>query len=158
MESITIDGNNILEVYDTIKGVREYCIKNQKPFLVECMTFRMRGHEEASGTKYYPEGLQDEWSKQDPVSNYELFLKESNILTDELAEQIKNEIKEEILKSENKMVKKIRVIDELDEAPDVQQTLFEIAKSIDWKLWELLQTMQRLEKKLSVINEPDDDE
>ena len=56
------------------------------------------------------------------------------------------------------MVKKIRVLDELDDAPDVQQTLFEIAKSIDWKLWELLQTMQRLEKKLSVINEPDDDE
>ena len=56
------------------------------------------------------------------------------------------------------MVKKIRVIDEIDESPDVQQTLFEIAKSIDWKLWELLQTMQRIEKKLSVINEPDDDE
>jgi multidrug efflux pump subunit AcrA (membrane-fusion protein) len=68
------------------------------------------------------------------------------------------QIKEEILKSENKMVKKIRVIDELDETPDVQQTLMEIAKSIDWKLWELLQTMQRLEKKLSVINDVDDEE
>ena len=50
MEGVQIDGNNILEVYDTIKGVREYCIKNQKPYLVECKTFRMRGHEEASGT------------------------------------------------------------------------------------------------------------
>ena len=55
------------------------------------------------------------------------------------------------------MVKKIRVIDELDETPSAEQTLMEIAKAIDWKLWELLQTMQRLEKKLSVINEPDDE-
>src|SRR5687768_10093198 len=49
MEAVVIDGNNILTVYDTIKGVRDYCIREQKPFLVECMTFRMRGHEEASG-------------------------------------------------------------------------------------------------------------
>lgn len=55
------------------------------------------------------------------------------------------------------MVKKIRVIDEIDETPSNEQTLMEIAKAIDWKLWELLQTMQRLEKKLSVINEPDDE-
>ena len=50
MESVVIDGNIVLTVYDTVKGVREYCIKNQKPYLIECMTFRMRGHEEASGT------------------------------------------------------------------------------------------------------------
>ena len=60
MESIIIDGNNILEVYDTIKGVRDYCIKNQKPYLVECMTVRMRGHEEASGVKYVPKELIEE--------------------------------------------------------------------------------------------------
>ncbi|RYZ44671.1 MAG: thiamine pyrophosphate-dependent dehydrogenase E1 component subunit alpha, partial [Chitinophagaceae bacterium] len=42
MESVIIDGNNILTVYDTIKGIRDYCIKNQKPYLVECVTFRMR--------------------------------------------------------------------------------------------------------------------
>src|SRR5678815_2900108 len=52
MEGVRIDGNNILAVYDTIKGVRDYCIREQKPYLVECMTFRMRGHEEASGIKY----------------------------------------------------------------------------------------------------------
>src|SRR6187399_3073055 len=61
MEGIRIDGNNILEVYDTIKGIREYCIANQKPYLVECMTFRMRGHEEASGVKYVPPALFDLW-------------------------------------------------------------------------------------------------
>ena len=54
MDGVKIDGNNILTVYDTIKGVRDYCINNQKPFLIECITFRMRGHEEASGIKYVP--------------------------------------------------------------------------------------------------------
>src|SRR3954469_20288483 len=57
MEGVRIDGNNILEVYETIHNAREYCMGKQKPFLVECMTFRMRGHEEASGTRYVPEEL-----------------------------------------------------------------------------------------------------
>jgi 2-oxoisovalerate dehydrogenase E1 component len=57
MDGVTIDGNNILTVYNTIRGVREYCLKNQKPYLIECLTFRMRGHEEASGTKYIPKKL-----------------------------------------------------------------------------------------------------
>ena len=74
MEGVQIDGNNILDVYDTIKGVREYCIKNQKPYLIECMTFRMRGHEEASGTKYVPKEMFEEWSEKDPIKNYEHFL------------------------------------------------------------------------------------
>lgn len=55
------------------------------------------------------------------------------------------------------MVKKIRVIDELDETPDLEQTLMELAKAMDWKLWEILQTMQRLEKKLNAINNLDED-
>ena len=76
-----IDGNNILSVYDTIKGVREYCIKNQKPYLIECMTFRMRGHEEASGVKYVPPELFELWAKKDPVKNYEQYLIDENILT-----------------------------------------------------------------------------
>ncbi len=93
MEGIQIDGNNILEVYDTIKGIREYCIKNQKPYLVECITFRMRGHEEASGTKYVPPHLFDLWQKKDPVKNYETFLLEQGILTDDSKTNIQEEIK-----------------------------------------------------------------
>ncbi len=96
MEGVRIDGNNILEVYDTIKGVRDYCIQNQKPYLIECMTFRMRGHEEASGVKYVPPQLFELWEKKDPVKNYERYLLEQNILTAEAAEEIKNEIKEYI--------------------------------------------------------------
>ena len=74
MEAVTIDGNNMLAVYDTIKGVRDYCIKNQKPYLIECVTFRMRGHEEASGTKYVPKELFDEWEEKDPIKNFEAML------------------------------------------------------------------------------------
>jgi len=93
MEGIQIDGNNILTVYDTIKGVRDYCIKNQKPYLIECMTFRMRGHEEASGVKYVPPEMFEQWGKKDPVKNYEQYLVEENILTAAKIENIKAETK-----------------------------------------------------------------
>ena len=93
MEGIRIDGNNLLEVYDTIKGVRAYCIKNQKPYLVECNTFRMRGHEEASGVKYVPPELFAEWEKRDPIKNYEAWLLNENIITPEEINKIKAETK-----------------------------------------------------------------
>ncbi len=74
MRGITIDGNNILEVYKEISKARAYCIKEQKPMLVECMTFRMRGHEEASGVKYVPKELFEVWAQKDPIANYEQYL------------------------------------------------------------------------------------
>ncbi|MFT4015998.1 MAG: dehydrogenase E1 component subunit alpha/beta [Agriterribacter sp.] len=93
MEGVQIDGNNILTVYDTLKGVREYCIEKQKPYLIECMTFRMRGHEEASGTKYVPEELFETWQKKDPVKTFEEWLLKENILTTVDVESIKTEFK-----------------------------------------------------------------
>ncbi len=96
MEGVQIDGNNILEVYDTIKGVRDYCIQNQKPYLVECKTFRMRGHEEASGVKYVPPHLFTEWEKKDPVHTYENWLLQEKIFTADEIEHIKQEIKKRI--------------------------------------------------------------
>ncbi len=96
MEAITIDGNNILEVYDTIKGVREYCIKNQRPYLVECMTFRMRGHEEASGTKYVPKELFTEWASKDPVINFENYLLANGIINEQDKEEIRRKTRDEI--------------------------------------------------------------
>ena len=81
IEGVRIDGNNILEVYDTIKGVREYCIREQKPYLIECMTFRMRGHEEASGVKYVPPHLFEEWKVKDPISNYEEWLLQQEVMS-----------------------------------------------------------------------------
>ena len=71
IEAIKIDGNNILEVYQTIKSLAESVRQNPRPILVEAITFRMRGHEEASGTKYVPQELFDEWNKKDPVENLE---------------------------------------------------------------------------------------
>ena len=96
MESVVIDGNNVLTVYDTVKGVREYCIREQKPYLIECMTFRMRGHEEASGTKYVPKQLFDEWELKDPIKSYEAFLKAAGILDDEKIQEIRAEQKQRI--------------------------------------------------------------
>jgi len=98
MDSVIIDGNNILNVYDTIKGVRDYCIREQKPFLVECKTFRMRGHEEASGTKYVPKELFEEWGAKDPISNYEAYLMEQGVLSARQIMEIRQQQKEEIEK------------------------------------------------------------
>jgi 2-oxoisovalerate dehydrogenase E1 component len=99
MEGVQIDGNNILTVYETVKGVREYCIKNQKPYLIECMTFRMRGHEEASGVKYVPKEMFEQWIEKDPIKNYERFLVEENVLSNVHIAEIKDEVKEYIDKS-----------------------------------------------------------
>ena len=96
MESYTIDGNNLLEVYRTISQLRAEIQKNPKPVLLECMTFRMRGHEEASGTKYVPQEKFDKWQDKDPVQNYEQFLISEKLLTNELIEEIKAQIKEDI--------------------------------------------------------------
>ena len=93
MEGVTIDGNNVLTVLDTIKGIREYCLRERKPYLVECMTFRMRGHEEASGTKYVPAELFEAWQGKDPVSGYERFLLETGILDQKAVDLIREEYK-----------------------------------------------------------------
>ncbi len=91
MEGVRIDGNNILTVLDTIRGVRDYCIRNKKPYLIECTTFRMRGHEEASGTHYVPPHLFEEWAKKDPVANYEQFLLRTGVMDDEAMASIRDE-------------------------------------------------------------------
>lgn len=96
MEGVQIDGNNLLSVYDTIKGVREFCIKHQKPYLIECMTFRMRGHEEASGTKYVPQDLFRLWEQKDPIKNYEHYLIDTAVITERQIEASRNEFKEKI--------------------------------------------------------------
>ncbi len=92
----TIDGNNILEVIRTVRELRNYCITEQKPVLLECMTFRMRGHEEASGVKYVPKELFEEWGKKDPVANFESFLLEIGVLNQEIIDSIREGIRAEI--------------------------------------------------------------
>ena len=95
-DAIQIDGNNILEVYSTVKEIAESIRKNPRPIILECMTFRVRGHEEASGTKYYPEGMIDEWSKKDPVALYEQFLLEEQLITQADVEEMNLKLKNKI--------------------------------------------------------------
>ncbi len=98
IEAVQVDGNNILEVYETVKRLAESIRKKPRPVLLELMTFRMRGHEEASGTKYIPQELFDMWAKKDPLNNYEKFLREEGILTEPLHLEYRAKIKEEIEK------------------------------------------------------------
>ena len=96
IESMTLDGNNIIEVYSKIKELRKKIIKKPQPVLIEFKTFRIRGHEEASGVKYVPEDLMKKWSKKDPIINYENFLIDSSILTSSDVKKIKQKISKEI--------------------------------------------------------------
>jgi 2-oxoisovalerate dehydrogenase E1 component len=96
MEGVQVDGNNLLEVYQTIRTARAYAIKEQKPVLVEAMTFRMRGHEEASGVKYVPPELFEQWGKKDPIAQYETFLREAHLLDNAGMEALRQELKRRI--------------------------------------------------------------
>ena len=99
IEAIRVDGNNILEVIKTVEKINKDIRKNPRPFIIEAMTYRVRGHEESSGTKYYPEGVQDLWGEKDPVLNYELFLKESGVLNEKEEEEIKESFRNNIQQS-----------------------------------------------------------
>ena len=96
MESYSIDGNNILEVYAKVDELCKSMRQRPRPVLLEFKTFRMRGHEEASGTAYVPQELMDEWAAKDPLENYVAYLRRENILSEELEEGMKREIQQEI--------------------------------------------------------------
>ncbi|MDP4248893.1 MAG: dehydrogenase E1 component subunit alpha/beta [Bacteroidota bacterium] len=117
MESVQIDGNNILTVYDTLQGVREFCIRKKKPYLIECMTFRMRGHEEASGTKYIPAELFERWGQKDPLSSYEMFLLQQGVLDSDKINRIRDVFRREIEQAID-VVEKPIVADSVKELAD----------------------------------------
>jgi 2-oxoisovalerate dehydrogenase E1 component len=96
MESHVVDGNNILAVFNLITELKASMIENPRPILLEFKTFRMRGHEEASGTKYVPQELMDMWAAKDPVDNYRKFLIENKILTEEFDLALRSKIKKDI--------------------------------------------------------------
>lgn len=91
-----VDGNNILEVLSAVKEIAEEIRTDPQPYLLECLTFRMRGHEEASGTKYVPQHLFDEWVKKDPINNFEKYLLENGFINASEIEEVKHEIKAEM--------------------------------------------------------------
>ncbi len=96
IQGVSVDGNNILEVYNTLNELLSDIRKNPRPIIFEARTFRMRGHEEASGTKYVPQQLFDEWGKKDPIANYENYLLENKIISTAQVESIRTKIKTEI--------------------------------------------------------------
>ena len=96
MEAHQIDGNNIVEVYQKISEIAASVRKNPRPVLIEFITFRRRGHEEASGTKYVPKELISAWEEKDPITNFENYLFSKNILNDGMLKSFKKEIKTDI--------------------------------------------------------------
>ena len=96
MEAVRVQGNNVLDVYDTILRLAEDIRENPRPVLVEAITFRMRGHEEASGTKYVPKHLMEEWAQLDPVENYESYLESICVLDSNTKEKLNKKVKKAI--------------------------------------------------------------
>ncbi len=101
IEGVSIDGNNVLEVYRTVQKLAQKIRKTQQPVLLECKTFRMRGHEEASGTKYIPASLFETWKAVDPVEQYENYLVQEQILVEREIKEIRKEIREHIQEAVN---------------------------------------------------------
>lgn len=96
IEGVSIDGNNVLEVYDTVRTLAADLREHHRPVLIECRTFRMRGHEEASGTKYIPKELLDTWAKRDPLENFGRYLIEEGVVDERFVDQAREEIRAEI--------------------------------------------------------------
>jgi len=96
MRALTLDGNDVLEVNRTVRRLAEELRAKPEPVLLECLTFRMRGHEEASGTKYVPKELMDAWAARDPVINYEQYLMQTGLLTEEERKAVRTSIRAEI--------------------------------------------------------------
>lgn len=120
IEAVQIDGNNILEVYHQVSEIAESLRQNPRPIILECMTFRMRGHEEASGTKYVPQELFDTWAIKDPVKNFEQYLYDQGILNDLYVADIKAHIKKEI----DEGVEEVLALPEI--TPDSQEELADV--------------------------------
>ena len=127
MESHIVEGNNILEVYSTIKRISESVRKNPRPILIEFKTFRRRGHEEASGTKYVPEDLMSFWKSKDPIDNFESFLIGTKVLSKTKIDEFRTEISNEIT-SGLKLA-----FDENEIKADLQTELNDVYKSHDFQ-------------------------
>ncbi len=99
IEAFSVEGNSILEVLNELGPLAEDIRKNPRPVIFEAKTFRMRGHEEASGTKYVPKELMDHWAAKDPIANYEGFLKKEKVADEVTLDDLKKGIRKEINKA-----------------------------------------------------------
>ncbi|MBK42447.1 MAG: dehydrogenase [Flavobacteriaceae bacterium] len=133
MESHLIEGNNILEVYTKVRSIAKRIRSKSKPALLEFKTFRMRGHEEASGTKYVPKKLMDSWKSKDPIIEFENYLLSTNILKEEKISIYRSEISNEIQSAIEKAFSENEISANLStELNDVYKTFnFQEIKSLD---------------------------
>ncbi len=127
MEAHIIDGNNILEVYTKVQALVEDMRENPRPILLEFKTFRMRGHEEASGTKYVPQDLIDAWALKDPIENFKTFLETEGLLNEAINNTFKEEFKNEI----NEHLK--RAFDEEAITVDLSNELDDVFQPFEYK-------------------------
>jgi len=130
IESHVIDGNNILEVYTKVDELAKSIRTNPRPILLEFKTFRIRGHEEASGTKYVPQEVLEHWATKDPLENYQEFLKKEGILTDSLVISLKEEIVLEIDKHLQIAFNEEHII------PNLETELKDVYKNYQYKEFE----------------------
>jgi len=130
MEAHVVDGNNILEVYSTVQRLAASMRKDPRPVLIEFRTFRMRGHEEASGTKYVPDELMEAWALRDPIANYEDWLGREINFSQEEIESTRNRLKEEIRDALRP------VIDEAAIESSIEAELSDVYRKVDAVHWE----------------------
>ena len=127
MESHIIDGNNIVEVFTKVSSLAKSLRLNPRPLLLEFKTFRMRGHEEASGTKYVPRDVLEKWSLKDPLENFQAFIRENNILTEIKEVEIKQDFSHEISKNLN------QVFDENEIESTLEKELIDVFKPFEYQ-------------------------
>ena len=132
IETYTIDGNNILEVYNTIRQIAKDIRDNPRPILVEALTFRMRGHEESSGNEYVSKELIKKWAEKDPILCFENYLLEEHVLSQEIIAQYKKEIVEDINQSSNEVDTlenpEVTILEELQDVYALNKEEVEIAQ------------------------------
>jgi 2-oxoisovalerate dehydrogenase E1 component len=147
IDAVKVDGNNILEMYEAVKKIAESIRENPRPVLLECITFRMRGHEEASGTKYVPKELFEEWAKKDPLTNYEKYLLDEAVLTEEIIAEYRKVIKEKIEKGIEIAFNEAPVI------PDTAAELKDVYANFHFKLTEPATTKKSSKRLLDAISD-----
>ena len=141
IDAKSIDGNNVLEVYKTTQNIAEKMRAEPAPFLLECMTFRRRGHEEASGTKYVPSDLMEYWAAKDPLENYELFLLEQGLITESDVSDLKQNFKEEIEEHLQLAEKEVYPV------PNVATELADVYAPFESKTTMIKETDQKVERR-----------
>ena len=127
MESHVIEGNNVMEVFSKVDAIAKSVRKNPRPILIEFKTFRMRGHEEASGTKYVAQELLDRWAEKDPISNFETYLLQEKVITETEIEDFKAAYKKEIQDGLQTASEEPAII------PDLESELADVYKSFEYK-------------------------